>query len=253
MLEPRFRRTLLLLVLFDVSLSHGCKSPLGPFEGSGHRVLYIGNSLTYVNDLPATVAQIAAMGGETISYESIAKADFALIDHLEGGSNAVPEIQRGGWEFVVLQQGSSSLQESRDYLIEWTKTFDKEIRAVGARTALFMVWPPRDRFAFFEDVRLSYKQAADSVKGLFFPTGEAWLTAWQSDAQLPLYGPDDFHPLELGTFLTALVIYERISGRDAQTLPATAIVTARTLTVSEATVRLLQKAAHDTNARYKGN
>ena len=239
-------RGLAFIVLFFCS----CKSPVEAFEGPGVHVLFIGNSLTYANDLPATIQDLITLGGEEMSFISIAKPDFALVDHLDGGSNAVDEIKRGGWDYVVLQQGPSSLRESRDLLIQGTQRFDQHVRAVGARTALYMVWPDRSRYSFFEDVRLSYKLAADTVGGLFFPAGEAWLTAWEGDPQLALYGPDDFHPSSLGTFLAALVIYERISGRDARELPPQVMVAGRTIAVPEETARLLQNAAHATNAKY---
>ena len=240
-------------LLASVLAYGGCKSPVEAFEGPGVHVLFIGNSLTYVNDLPATIQGLITLGGEEMSFISIANPDFALVDHLDGGSNAVDEIKRGGWDYVVLQQGPSSLRESRDLLIQGTQRFDQHVRAVGARTALYMVWPDRSRYSFFEDVRLSYKLAADTVGGLFFPAGEAWLTAWEGDPQLALYGPDDFHPSSLGTFLAALVIYERISGRDARELPPQVMVAGRTIAVPEETARLLQNAAHATNAKYIKN
>ena len=37
-----------------------------------------------------------------------------------------------------------------------------------------------------------------------------------------LYGADGFHPSPAGPFLAALVVYERITGRDPRTLPAQA-------------------------------
>lgn len=231
----------------------GCESPAGPFEGPGIHILYVGNSLTYVNDLPGTIAALAALDGKEISYESIANPDFALVDHLDGGSNAVSEIQRGGWNFVVMQQGPSSLPDSRALLIEGTQRFDKYVRAAGARSALYMVWPSKDRFAFFEDVRLSYKLAADTVKGLFLPAGEAWTTAWQENPGLSLYASDNVHPSPLGTFLAALVIYERITGRDLRDLPSTIVAFGGRFNASEATVQLLLRAAHNTNARYTSN
>ena len=46
------------------------------------RVLFIGNSLTYVNDLPGTLAGIARSGGDTIRVEMVARPNYALIDHL---------------------------------------------------------------------------------------------------------------------------------------------------------------------------
>lgn len=231
-------------------LMGACRGPLEAFVGPGIHVLYVGNSLTSVNDLPGTVAGIMEMGGKKISYKSITKPDFALVDHLNGGSRAVAEIQRGGWDLVILQQGPSSTAEGRAMLLESTIAFDQIIRSVGAKTALYMVWPSKDRFSFFEDVRRSYKGAADTVGGLFLPAGEAWLTAWADSAELPLYGPDGFHPSELGTFLAALAIYEHIGGGNAEDLPAQIRVAGRTVDVPEKTTRLLQRAAHRTNAKY---
>jgi hypothetical protein len=165
----------------------------------------------------------------------------------------VDVIRRGGWDYVILQQGPSSLPESRVILIDGTKRFDVEIRAIGAATSLYMVWPDLSRYAYFEAVRQNYKAAADTVGGLFLPGGEAWLEAWGSDPSLALYGADDFHPSPLGTYLVALVIYERITGGDARDLPALAVVAGDTLDLSSETVRLLQSAAHSTNARYAPN
>jgi hypothetical protein len=187
-----------------------------------------------------------------MSFVSVAKPDFALIDHLDGGSDAVDEIKRGGWDYVVLQQGPSSLRESRDLLIQGTQRLNEHIQANGARPALYMVWPDKSRYSFFEDVRLSYKLAADTVRGIFFPAGEAWLAAWGENPQLALYGPDDFHPSSLGTFLAALVIYEGLTGRDARELPPQVVVAGRAISVPEETVRLLQRAAHATNQKYTG-
>ena len=91
-----------------------------------------------------------------------------------------------------------------------------------------------------------------AVGGLFFPAGEAWRTAWASDPQLPLYGPDGYHPSELGTYLAALVVYEEITGNDSRMLPDQAIVAGRDLSVAGSRVRLLQDAAHQTVVRFGG-
>jgi hypothetical protein len=208
------------------------------------RVLFIGNSLTYVNDLPGTVAVIARSGGDTIRVEMVARPNYALIDHLTEKSGAEEAIRRGGWDVVVLQQGPTSLPVNRDSLILWTRMFDPLIRAVGARTALYMVWPAADRPQDFQAVRTSFQMAAQAVGGIFLPAGQAWLAAWQRNTTLPLYGSDGFHPSPLGTYLAALTIYEALTGHDARRLPPTAVVNGVSLDLPARTVRLLQEAAH---------
>jgi hypothetical protein len=225
-------------------------APLTPGDPPVYSVLFIGNSLTYMNDLPGTVARVATNGGDSIEVESVALPDLALIDHVKGQSSAVEVIRSRRWDYVVLQQGPSSLPLSRDTLILATRLLDPDIRAAGGRVAELMVWPARENFAGFDQVRTSYQDAALAVDGLFLPAGEAWRTAWATDPSLPLYGNDGYHPSVLGTFLAALVVYEGITGRDAQTLPPTGYADGHTLDVSAGTVRLLQRAAHETVTRF---
>jgi hypothetical protein len=54
----------------------------------------------------------------------------------------------------------------------------------------------------------------------------------------------------MGTFLAALEIYERITGRDPRTLPAEAFAGGQSLALPVATIRLLQEAAHEANRLF---
>jgi hypothetical protein len=238
-----------LLPLLLLGCAAGSTTP-EPGEPTVYRVLFVGNSLTYFNDLPGTAAHLASSGSDSMEVESVALANFALIDHATGKSEAVDVIRRGGWDYVVLQQGPSSLPISRDTLILGTQLLSSDIRAVGARPAELMVWPTEDNPAAFDAVRDSYQQAALAVDGLFLPAGEAWRAAWAVDPTLSLYGSDGFHPSELGTYLSALVVYEGITGHDARELPPEAFAAGHPLGVPVGVVQLLQRAAHETVARF---
>ena len=90
---------------------------------------------------------------------SVAFGGYSLEDHWNRG-DALAAIRQGGWDLVVMQQGPSALPESRTHLIEWTARFAAEIRKVGARPALYMVWPPLDRESEWDAVTASYAAAA---------------------------------------------------------------------------------------------
>ena len=98
-------------------------------------------------------------------------------------------------------------------------------------------------------VRESYRSAAVRVSGEFYPAGTAWQEAWARDASLVLYEADGLHPSATGSFLAALVMYEKLTGKDARALPAQAYADGGPLTLSASTIRLLQEAAHAANAR----
>jgi hypothetical protein len=216
------------------------------------RVLFIGNSLTYTNDLPGTVAAIAGSAGGKISVESVTGGGLALIDHYKGATDAMAVIDRGGWDFVVLQQGPTSTTGlDRDTLIVAARLIDARVRARGGRTAVYMVWPSRERLAYFDNVRDSYLLAAQAINGVFMPAGEAWRAAWAQDPSIQLYDFDDLHPSQLGTYLAALTIYERLTGQDARALAGRMTLPGRTGAASAATVRVLQAAAHSANEKFR--
>jgi hypothetical protein len=181
------------------------------------RILFIGNSLTYANDLPAMVCAMANAAGKRAVCESIAKPDYGLEEHWN--EKSAQRVIARGWDVVVLQQGPSALPESRRLLIQYARRFDEEIRKSGARTAVYMVWPSRARRGDFPGVSQSYTAAAAAVKGLLLPAGDAWRAAWALDGQLPLYGPDGFHPSPSGTYLAALVAYQQMFGEPAPVTP----------------------------------
>ena len=217
----------------------------------GHHVLFIGNSLTYTNDLPGTVSALARSVNDTIRTMSIALPNFAVIDHALGLSNALEAIKSQPWEYVILQQGPTTTAINRDTLIIATKALDPFVKSAGGRTAMMMAWPDAVSPQLFPLVLASSQAAANSVEGgVFIPAGEAWRAALEQDATLPLYGPDGYHPAPLGTYLAALVVYEKVTGHDARLLPAVAEVAGVRLSTSEARVRFLQAVAHETAAKF---
>jgi len=242
----RFRPLLVPFLLFGcLSLDSPAIAPLPP---GGRHVLFIGNSLTYVHDLPDIVERLGALTGDTIRTATLAKPNYALLDHLADGG-AKSAIQRERWDVVVMQQGSSALTEGRTWLYAGVDSLALYIRAAGGTPALYEVWPSADRAFDVPKVRESYLTAAQRVNGRFYPVGTAWQEAWRRDSTLVLYEPDGLHPSASGSFLAALVMYEQLTNKDARALPAIAYADGGPLTLSAPTIRLLQEAAHEANVR----
>lgn len=131
------------------ALATGCLGQGGPttpsFPDGKTRVLFVGNSLTYVNDLPAMVEAVLRLAGDTsIATATIAFPDFALEDHWNEGS-AGRALAQSRWEVVVMQQGPSSLPENQAHLATWAGRFGPAIRQAGAEPVLYMVWPSASR------------------------------------------------------------------------------------------------------------
>lgn len=177
-------------------------------------VLFVGNSLTYSNDLPGMVAALATQAGAHIRATTIANGNYSLEEHWADG--VVPHLLRTRrWNFVVMQQGSSALPESQVHLRHWSEQFGPLITASGAEPVLLSVWPLQSRLFDFPNVATSYRNAAAAIDALYAPAGDAW-TRFGDYSRL--YS-DGLHPTTLGTYLAALVVLERITGIRPDQLP----------------------------------
>lgn len=229
------------------ALSSACLSNLEPARfhnpAAGKTVLFIGNSLTYYNDLPVMVQGIAdAARGDSLIIAMVAGPDMALVDHWNQG-DAPKAINSGHWDYVVLQQGPSSTAINRDSLRTLTKMFAPLITNAGGKAVLFSAWPTYDRRADFTRAAESYRLAAEDVGGLYAPVASAWVEAWNRDASLNLY-IDGLHANTMGSYLAALVIYSRIFGKSPVGLPATIpLRNGNAINFSASVTTLLQEAA----------
>ncbi|HUQ98936.1 MAG TPA: SGNH/GDSL hydrolase family protein [Gemmatimonadaceae bacterium] len=188
-------------------------------DGQGRRVLFIGNSYLYTRDIPGIVQALAdSADGDKLAVATVAGPDMALVDHWNEGT-ARRAIALAGWEWVVLQQGPSSVEINRDSLRLMSRLFASEIVKVNARPALFSAWPTQARRQDFDRAIESYNLAAADVNGLFLPIASAWLAEWQHQPEATLYA-DGLHPSAEGAYLSALVIYSRLLGKTPRGLPA---------------------------------
>jgi hypothetical protein len=222
-------------------VSCGGERTVDPPDGT-HSALFIGNSLTYANDLPGTFALLTAGSDEAFQVTSVAKPNVALIDFFFDDGEALSRIDHGHFDFVVMQQGPTWPGLCGDTLALAASQFASRIRAVGGTPALLMTWPALGDQPYWDGVETAYRSAAHASGSLLSPAGTAWRIAWGERADLPLYDSDNYHPSPLGTLLTAFTVYETLTGNDVRSLPSSY---GPLPGVSEDVVHLLQRAAHD--------
>jgi lysophospholipase L1-like esterase len=189
-----------MLLILAMPVAHAQAQP-----AKAQRILFIGNSLTATTDIPKRLETLARAMGKEVAVDSVTMNGYSLADHWSDG-RALAAIRKKGWDTVVLQQGTSSQADSRAELVEYARRFDREIRAAGAKTALYMVWPLSDRPKDFPAAIEAYRAAAQAIDATLLPAGEAWLRVISKDRRARLYG-DAIHPSSLGSDLTVLTIY----------------------------------------------
>ena len=238
------RRSIWLTVAL-VSAALACAAttePVPQLIGEGRPVLFVGNSYLYTQDIPGIVQALAdSAGGDQLAVMTIAKPDYALIDHWREGV-AQTEIKARNFDWVVLQQGPSSTDINRDSLRQVTTLF-AAIMSVAETPALFSAWPSSSRRQDFPRAIESYTLAAGDVNGVLLPVAASWLDAWAREPSASLYA-DALHPSQAGAYLSALVIYAKLLEKSPIGLPATVLTRSGNLvSVSAAQAATLQEAA----------
>ncbi|HUH97963.1 MAG TPA: DUF4886 domain-containing protein [Anaerolineales bacterium] len=214
-----------LLVFLLLLGGWGCAPALDcsnlPSPGSCTRVLFIGNSYTYVNDLPATFADLARAGGHQTAVGASAQGGWMLADHVKS-SDTIAKISSEGWKFVVLQEQSEipSVPASRTQIMyPAARVLVGDIEAAGAKPLLFDTWAHRDGwpvngmpdYASMQGrIDDGYILMSQSFNVPLVPVGVAWHSVRNLYPQINLWQSDGSHPTEEGTYLAACVFYADI-------------------------------------------
>lgn len=173
------------------------------------KILFIGNSLTYTNDLPTKVSAIGLDRGRLIEKEVLAEPNYALEDHWNAGCLQAM-ISSGYFDYVIIQQGPSSQVDGATSLLEYGGRIKALCDLNSTKLAFFMVWPARVYYNTFPGVITNYTQAANSTQSILCPVGLIWKQYQDRTGDFSYYGPDDFHPSPSGTQVAAEVIYKTL-------------------------------------------
>ena len=172
-------------------------------------LLFVGNSLSYYNDMPDIVSEIAEYYDLKVGVECLCAPGYALLDHWDD-PNLERLITSGNFDYVILQQGPSSLPQGASWLRSYGQMIKDLADQWGAETAFYQVWPSVARYFSFEDVIRNYANAARSTESILFPVGAVWKSYIEITGDESLYGADSFHPSRKGSFLAAWVIFHSI-------------------------------------------
>jgi hypothetical protein len=171
---------------------------------SPFKVLFVGNSFTARNDLPALVAQLAAARGRTLDHRLISIGGASLRSHWNAGT-ALKAIQDGHYAAVVLQEQSTLPVKNAARMHENVRLFDDAIQAAGARTILYMTWARRNQPESQQAITDAYTGTARELGATVAPVGLAWQAVLRRHERLVLHDRDQSHPTLAGSYLAACV------------------------------------------------
>ena len=209
------------------------------------KALFIGNSATYVNEIPKTLSRLAKAVGYTIETEQITPGGCELFRHAdlsaEHGQKVFAEIAKG-YDIVFLQDNGNcvSTDEKRANCIDASRRLCNAIKKSGAR-ACFYVRPP---YGTVKAERNPFEQcvAFDELFGeIARENGAECVYVNRAFAyaikHLPyeLWGDDHAHTGKFGAYLIVYTFFATLFGVSATLLDANGL--------DESDARELQNAA----------
>ncbi|WP_118972986.1 PKD domain-containing protein [Taibaiella koreensis] len=217
----------------------------GIVHGQKKRVLFVGNSYTYTNNLPQMVKNVAASAGDTVECDMSAAGAAAWYQHLDSTITVLAtlsKIRQGGWDYVVLQEQSQAPAYPPDLFYEWVYPYARQLvdtvkrynpcaevifymtwgRENGDTPSMcngFPNWPFYCTYLTMDSViRARYMLMADSNKVTVSPVGPVWRYIRAHYPGIGLYASDGSHPSLAGSYAAACSFYTAIFKKPADSI-----------------------------------
>lgn len=189
----------------------------------GSHILFLGNSYTFFNRMPAMVKAMADSRGLRPDVHMHAAPAASLQSHWNGGS-ARKKLEGTAWDFVILQDQSATPVVAPERTMEFGGKWCARVRSAHGMPVLFLTWgrkgasggpEPQEQKALLD----AYLDLARREKAAVAPVGIAWENCLKRHPGIPLYQADGRHPTAEGSYLAACVMYCTLFGKSPAGLP----------------------------------
>ncbi len=171
-------------------------------------LLFIGNSHTYVNDMPLMVKRRAEEAGFDCRTVMIAHGGWYLAQHAEEPDVRF-NILHGNYDYVILQEHAHPFGPEEKFrsaaaaLCQW-------IREAGSTAVIYATWAKRDDPGCQAFMNQAHRRAAEETGALLAPVGEGWWDYMKSHPEAEMYSSDGAHASPAGSDFAAETIWKAI-------------------------------------------
>jgi hypothetical protein len=186
------------------------------------RVLFVGNSYTYYNNLIQMVSLISDSLETKLICTKSTVGGTNLGEHWneQKGLRSRTLVGNGNYNIVVLQDHSLRPIEAPDSLVYFGSLFCDLIKKRGARPFIYNTWAREKTPSSQKQINDGYMQLAAKCGAARVPVGDCWQKVIERSPSASLYVSDGSHPSNLGTFIAALCFVKAITGKLPSSLPS---------------------------------
>ncbi len=218
-------------------------------------VLFIGNSYTYGNNLPAVLRRFAQAARPRVRMElgRSLKGGYTLEKQFDEGIYLKEievhrkKVRRTEFEYGLLQEQSQMPFLGPGRMHMYARKIAGQLKGKGVKVAFFMTWARQHQPEKMKLIAEAYTKIGKELGAPVAPVGLAWEAAMKANGKLVLHTKDKSHPNQLGTYLAACVIYQTLVGGDVRKL----MTNGGLKQVNLKRAKFLQKIAYETVTAYQ--
>jgi len=184
------------------------------------KVLFIGNSHTFFNDMPLTFARLWEAGtGERIFPVMLCHPGMGFDYHVKEYFESRFNLLYGGFDYCILQQKAHPFAGSEEDFAAGRRLAELA-KAGGTKPVFSLTWAEKTYPEHQERMNDFHLRLCRETGALLSPVGMAWQALLKADPDFPLYFEDGEHASVYGDYLVACTHYRLLSGKSCLTLPS---------------------------------
>jgi len=187
------------------------------------RILMLGNSFTFANDMPDMLSEL--LNAEVVHHtRGGAHLAEQLNPETEMGAKTQTALEQETWDYVVLQEYSTGPITNRMQFMDSAEKLCALIRSNGATPVLYATWAFKRGGVKLQESGLDYEDMYHSLYDAYHEAGkkngmsvaDVGKRFYELSAQENLYAHDDYHPNRAGSQLAAETIAAVITGLEQE-------------------------------------
>ena len=181
------------------------------------KVLFIGNSHTYVNDMPALFAKrVRELTGSAPEITALMYSGRPLKWHWDEFYSVRFQLVYGGYDFCVIQQQGHPFP-GEETTMEYGSKIISMCRENGVTPVVYMPWTEKDNLGNIGRVSGCYRRLCAETGAVLAPVGEVFDFINRNSPDIRLYSPTpgDDHASVTGDYLISLTIASAVTGGTA--------------------------------------
>lgn len=184
------------------------------------RVLFLGNSHTFYNDMPQIFKELCEAGGDHAEVTMQAHGGVTYNWHFSQKWELRFAMLHGNYDYLVMQQAAHSPCPSKEETVRDGSALIDMARGAGVTPLVTIPWAERRDPPHQAEMYDIYGTLAQEKKVLCSPVGQVFERVFNEHPDIDLYWVDGEHCSPYGSYVNACVHYAQIVGKSPVGLPA---------------------------------